>query len=146
MVGSRFIPGKVNNAGWTTMLEKNLINKFYPFIEVKVMPAVIVCVGTFQPTTLSVRYTYRIEYVPPHPPKVFVVSPQIDYDEDIHMFPQDNSLCLYYHKDESWTPACRLYNTIIPWTHEWFVFYEWYLIAGKWKHPAVKHDARFFQQ
>jgi hypothetical protein len=72
-------------------------------------------------------------------PKVYAINPKIPYNEDIHMYEDDNRLCLYYPKDFRWTEKVHLYNTIIPWTHEWFLFYELYKIYGKWMHPEVNH-------
>jgi hypothetical protein len=35
--------------------------------------------------------------------------------------------------------TCSLYSHIIPWVHEWILYYEIYLITGIWEHPEVKH-------
>lgn len=98
----------------------------------------LVCHGRCQPSEHSAIYEYKISYIPGRPPKVFVISPKIAYDDNIHMY-RDGSLCLYYPKDYSWTATSNIYNTIIPWTHEWFIFYELYLLTGEWKHPFVDH-------
>lgn len=95
--------------------------------------------GFCQPSEFSVTYSYKVKLVPGKHPKVYVTDPVIVYDEEIHMYSDDNRLCLYYPKDFSWTSESRLFNTIIPWTHEWFVFYELYQITGKWQHPFVDH-------
>jgi len=55
------------------------------------------------------------------------------------MYPKNNTLCLYHKSDLSWNINCHLFDTIIPWTHEWFVYYELYCITGNWEHPFVPH-------
>lgn len=117
-------------------IEKDLIEKNFQFIKVSYDDVCLICEGSFKPT--ANRYEYIIGYDGVHNPKVFVKKPCIPYNDKIHMYP-DGSLCLHYPKDESWTPAHRLYNTIIPWVHEWFVFYELYKITGKWEHDFVPH-------
>lgn len=139
MAGSLYFPRKENNSSWVIGLEKHLVRKFFPFIHISCSPRALACTGSFQPTDLSVTYTYKIKYSSQTPPRVYVLSPIIPYHKDIHMYPADNSLCLHYPKDYSWNKSYHLYNTIIPWTHEWFLFYEWYLISGVWKHPSVEH-------
>lgn len=123
--------------------EVNLIAKHYSFLEYKITKGVLVCKGVSQPTLYSEKYNFRIIYDGFNAPKIYVDSPQIEYNDDIHMFPKDNSLCLYHKSDlinEKWDYRIyNLYNTIIPWTMEWFVFYELYLISGKWEHPFVEH-------
>lgn len=121
-------------------IEKSLIKKHYNFINCNVQRGALFCYGQFQPTEESITYQYRIKYAPPSKPVVHVKHPSIEYNDDIHMYPKDNSLCLYHKSDMTWNCSLHhLYDTIIPWTHEWFVFYELYRFTGKWLHPEVQH-------
>lgn len=120
-------------------VEKKLIEKHYDFLNCKIINGILYCYGIYQPTEDSITYSYRIKYAPLSNPKVTVTSPVISYNYDIHMY-DDTSLCLYYPKDMTWDCSFHhLYDTIIPWTHEWFVFYELYQFTGKWLHPEVPH-------
>lgn len=121
--------------GW----EKQLLQKNFHFIEISTANDGLTCIGKVSPSAFSITYTYKVKYKIDKPPKVFPVDPRIEYHDDIHIYPQDNSLCLHYPKDFSWTTSSHLYNTIIPWTHEWYLFYELYQIYGKWLHPSVLH-------
>jgi hypothetical protein len=140
MVGRNFIPRSEKNEGWILSLEKHLLTKNYDFLKVNITGGSLKCIGSCKPSDHSVSYTYEIKFIPNMAPSVYVRSPIIEYHEDIHMYSSDKSLCLYYPKDYSWTRTSHLFNTIVPWTHEWFVFYELYLIYGKWLHPAVSHN------
>ncbi|MDX2246258.1 MAG: hypothetical protein SF052_05760 [Bacteroidia bacterium] len=119
--------------------EARLLNMHYSFLQCKVQNGGLYCYGSFQPTEESQVYSYRIKYIPADRPIVTVTNPIIPYNDDIHMYPKDRSLCLYHSSDLNWNETSHLYDTIIPWTHEWFVFYELYLFTGKWLHPFVPH-------
>ncbi len=106
----------------------------------------ITCMGKFQPSEHSTTYTYKVRLTIGKKPKVYSVLPKIKYHEDIHMYKHDNSLCLFYPGDLSWTTSSHLYNTIIPWTHEWYLFYELYQIYGVWMHPSVSHSGLIKQE
>lgn len=125
--------------------EVGYINDNFDLIECKTKGKKLICVGKYKPSSTSGEYEFRIEYDIFNAPKVFVISPLIEYNDDIHMFPSDNSLCLYHKSDlinEIWShKKYNLFDTIIPWTLEWFVFYELYKITGKWEHPFVPHNA-----
>lgn len=138
MGNKKFIPTSIPNSGKRIALEKHFLEKRYSFVKVRLIGSTLECTGRCQPSEHSPVYKYRITYTPGRPPKVFVISPKVAYDENAHMY-SDGSLCLYYPRDYSWTNTSNLYNTIVPWTHEWFVFYELYQLTGEWKHPFVDH-------
>jgi len=121
--------------------EKSLIMKHYSHIKCDIKNGVLYCYGTCQPTEQSEIYSYRIKYKPFSSPVTTITSHKIEYNDDIHMFPKNNSLCLYHKSDMIWDSTYHhIYDTIIPWTHEWFLFYELYLLTGKWLHPFVPHN------
>lgn len=121
--------------------ESAFIKTNYDFIDIETKGSLMFCYGKYQPTPYSPIYKFRIKYNPyVKPPVVTISEPQIAYSDDIHMYPKDNSLCLYHKSDLIWdTNKHHLYDTIIPWTIEWIVFYELYLISGVWEHPYVPH-------
>jgi hypothetical protein len=120
--------------------EKKLIENSFEFLKCTIKNENLVCEGVCKPTQYSVEYKFQISYNGKSSPKVNVIDPVIGYNDDIHMFPSDNSLCLYHSSDMIWNhKKHHLFDTIIPWTMEWFVFYEIYLISGEWEHPFVQH-------
>lgn len=120
-------------------LEKHLLEKSYDFLSVNISGGILYAKGSCQPTEYSATYQYKLKFTPGIRPKVYTIEPQIAYHTDIHMYSSDNSLCLYYPNDYSFTTSSHLYNTIIPWAHEWYLYYELYLLKGKWLHPFVDH-------
>jgi hypothetical protein len=48
-------------------------------------------------------------------------------------------LCLFDPRERSWSNRDNLHETIIPWTAEWLVYYELFLISGVWHGPEAPH-------
>ena len=136
---SSYIPATGTNNLMRLFWERSLLLKNYNFLETKIIGNTLHCKGLCTPSEYSMEYKYKVMYSPNKSPTVYAISPKIKYNKNIHMYPQDASLCLYYPKDFSWTSSSHLYNSIIPWTHEWFLFYELYQITGRWLYPFVEH-------
>jgi hypothetical protein len=136
--GNRYLPVKNTNPQKIALLEEKELNDHFNFLKTRAANGVLNVYGSFQPTTLSPVYHYRITYSRNRYPEVRILRPTVAYNDDIHLY-SDRSLCLFYPKDFSWHKRSKLFNTILPWTHEWFVFYELYQITGKWQHPFVDH-------
>ncbi|SDG37383.1 hypothetical protein ACRQ5D_24770 [Mucilaginibacter sp. P25] len=134
-----YLPFKGINPIKVLFNEKYLLEKAYDFLNVAIRGNTLFAVGFCQPSEYSAIYRYKLRFTPGLRPKVFTCEPRIIYNNDIHMYSSDHSLCLYYPKDYSFTSLSNLYNTIIPWTHEWYLYYELYLLKGKWLHPYVDH-------
>lgn len=96
--------------------------------------------GTLQPTETSPKYCVEITYRLPKAPEVRVLSPTLHPDAP-HRYP-DGSLCLYYPRDCSWTPAKFIADTIVPWTALWLAFYDLWLRAGEWYGPEAPHGKK----
>jgi hypothetical protein len=98
--------------------------------------------GTLQPRDTSPVYTvkvaYRFDNQFSKSPQVWVLSPKIHPDAK-HRY-RDQSLCLYYPKDYSWTPYMLISQTIVPWTALWLLFYEIWLDTNHWYGPEVTHN------
>jgi hypothetical protein len=124
------------------MKEKMLIESTYDFLNCVFLKGKLICSGSFRPTVYSGEFEFIISYDGKSAPSVHVLKPLIEFNHDIHIYPQDGSLCLYHSKKDklNWDyTEHHLFDTIIPWTLEWFVYYELYLITGKWEHPFVEH-------
>ena len=93
--------------------------------------------GILHPSPTSTKYLVRLIYKIYDIPSVFVLKPAI-CDNPPHIFP-DGSLCLYYSDDQSWSIYKTIADTIIPWTSEWLLFYEYWLATGKWLGPEAPH-------
>ena len=120
--------------------EKKELEAHYDFLDCQFKSIkgrlTLIVTGTYSQT--GVNYTYKVIYNGVEPPKVWILSPTIVNDPP-HVY-KDKSLCLYYPPEQHWRfGASCLYSHIIPWVHEWILFYEIWLIIGKWEHPEVDH-------
>ncbi len=113
------------------------VRMVFPQMQHSRSNGVHIWLGTLQPAPDSVRYTIRIEWRPQKPPKVFVVDPAL-VDNAPHRY-NDNSLCLYDHREQPWRPTDLVARTIIPWTAEWLYWYEVWLEYGEWMGPEASH-------
>ena len=92
--------------------------------------------GYLQPQPQSPKYLVKIIYKIKKSPKVWVLSPEIDYAP--HRY-SNQALCLYYPKDQSWKPSMLLATSIVPWTAEWLAFYEIWRVTGIWYGDEAPH-------
>lgn len=119
--------------------QKKLIDHHYDWLDCKIKNDLgMFCTGTLRPSSLCDEYKIEIYYQTGTPPKVYIISPKIEYNDEIHLY-YDRSLCLYYPKDMPWGKHIMLADTIIPWISEWIIFYELWKESGKWEAPEVKH-------
>jgi hypothetical protein len=91
------------------------------------------CVMPIQPSPAGRTYTVRLRYQHGRRPRVTVIDPQLTLHPDAqalpHVYPGDE-LCLYYPGE--WRCDMLLATTILPWTAEWLMHYELWLITGRW--------------
>lgn len=122
--------------------EKKLIEVNYGFLTCTIKQNKLVCTGKVKPTDYSKEYSIKIIYNGLSSPKVYSIEPEIEYHDDIHMYPIEKNLCLYHPEIDNFQwdyKKHNIFDTIIPWALEWFVYYELYLITGKWEHPYKDH-------
>jgi len=93
--------------------------------------------GWIHPSDQSAKYLFKMTYDVKKSPSVWILTPKID--QAPHRY-SNQSLCLYYLKDRSWTPDKLLAKYIIPWTAEWLVFYEIWLKTGIWYGEEAPHE------
>lgn len=141
MVTKKFIPVTHNRDFPKLMLELTAIQKNYNCFICSIRGNKLICEGKIQPTHLSREYYVKISYEAWKKPKVWIINPTIEYNEEIHMYKDDNNLCLYYHVESPWKHSYHLYDKIIPWTSEWLIYYELYQITGKWFGIEQKHSS-----
>lgn len=91
------------------------------------------CVMPIQPSPASQTYTVRLRYQTRRRPHVTVIGPQLTLHPEEqalpHVYPGDE-LCLYYPGE--WRHDMLLASTIVPWTAEWLMHYEVWLLTGHW--------------
>lgn len=112
--------------------EARLIDEHYPQGQTKLKPGTLRWTGELQPSEISRFYLVDLRYTPPRFPSVFVRRPRLAIDADGHLphINHNGSLCL--HEPDQWSPSNPLAKTILPWTCEWLLHYEFWLATGEW--------------
>lgn len=99
----------------------------------------LVCRGTITPDPSCATYEVQIEYSPLAEPTIRILSPELEKSPKIHRY-RDGSLCLYFPPDDSWKTNDLIYKKLIPWTAEWLLYYEIFLLTGEWQGPEAPHQ------
>ena len=89
-----------------------------------------------RPEAWCSSYRVRILYVYGAPPAVLVIDPQpvkMAHGEVTPHLNEDGTLCLYNPEGDEWGPDRSIADTTVPWTSLWLLYYEDWLITGKWK-------------
>ncbi len=120
------------------VIQKALIEKHFPCFKCKLSHRHLECEGFITPSEDCDTYRVAISYEQDGVPRVRIKEPHITPSASIHMY-GTGALCLYQPADDPWKSSDNLHEKIIPWTAEWLVFYELYIVYGKWLGPEAKH-------
>lgn len=108
----------------------------------KVRCGVLECIMPIQPSPASQVYTVHARQRHGQDPQVTVIEPRLELHPGAtslpHVYPGDE-LCLFY--PGQWRPDMLLSTTILPWTAEWLMYYELWLVSGHWT-GGGQHSAR----
>ena len=104
----------------------------FPQVRAILNPTLLVWTGGIQPTALSRTYTVRIAYHLANYPRVSVLEPFLKTraGERLPHTYEDGTLCL--HKLGEWKPSMLIVDSTLPWTAEWLIYYELWLVTGEW--------------
>lgn len=110
---------------------------------------ILECTGEIKPSEHCATYVFEISYKNGGIPEVRIQRPVVPQSVwgQVHIFP-NGTLCLYDHREQPWLWTDNLHEKIIPWTAEWLVFYELFLMCNKWLGPEAPHgkDVKVPQQ
>lgn len=87
-------------------------------------------------------YSIQLSFSPFFPyryDRIFIQDKSIKYNDNIHLYAVDLSLCLYHPIiDQPVLNKIPLFK-MIPWISEWIVFYEQWKKYGVWFGKEIKH-------
>lgn len=132
------IPFNASAAYRKLVIEKMLIGRAFPFLHCRIRGIRLTCRGNVRPSESSPAYRVEFEYSAGNRPEVRVINPVIEYTPGVHMY-RNGTLCLYDWREQPWQANWHLFDTVIPWSAEWLVFYELWLLTGKWKGRSAPH-------
>lgn len=114
-------------------LQMARIKAVLPEADVTVQRGELVCTAFLQPSPLSERYTARIVYRHRRRPRVTIIDPPLELAPGARSLPHiygDGTLCLCLPGE--WRESMLLADTILGWTSEWLLHYEFWLVTGHW--------------
>lgn len=124
---------RTRNRGLSVGQQAVALRTLLPHARIRVRANVLAAIAELQPNPLSRRYTVRINYRSGGVPEVHVVTPTLHLHPEAqalpHIYP-GNRLCL--HLPGEWRPTMFISHTTIPWTSEWLMYYEVWLVTGRW--------------
>lgn len=126
------------------------LRRVFPGSKVSVCKSVLLWRGSITPSFLSQTYDIKLEYKAGYNPCVYVVNKKLDVHPDKkvlpHVYNHDKQwLCLYYRKAHEWSSQRFITDTIIPWTSEWLLHYEFWLGSGKWFGKGIHGTPKPYQ-
>ena len=112
--------------------EIKLLRHHYPDGRAKLKAGTLRWTGELQPSEISNLYLVHLRYTPGQHPHVTVRNPELVVDAEGHLphTYQDGSICLY--KPGQWAQGDRIATTVLPWTCEWLLHYEFWRATGEW--------------
>lgn len=134
---TKFHGQKLPNSFSHAMLQKREIEKRFSFLKCRIENDTLICRGIFQPNNCK-AYDVRIEFRAGCFPQVYILSPEIKPNNEIHIY-SEGSLCLFYPSELKWKDTTSIAENTIPWIFEWILFYELYLLTGVWEGEYVPH-------
>lgn len=119
--------------------ETVLLRRHYPDGTAQLKAGTLRWTGELQPSEISNRYRVGLSYTPPKHPRVIVLRPKlvVDAHGNLPHIYQNGSLCLY--QPGQWTHGDRIARTILPWTSEWLLHYEFWRATGEWHGSGGDH-------
>lgn len=134
----------------TVALQAYNLKKYYQFESCVIKRGILRWIQKVRPSNESKEYEITVIY-DGKIPKVYLINQGImKYKNELipHCYERKfkNStkeyvrICLYYPKYNEWNPEMFISKTIIPWTIEWLLYYEYWRITGKWLGGGVEHE------
>ncbi len=141
MARNRWVSHDRGLDGRRFVIQRNLVEKFFPCFNCRSSHRLLKCEGLITPSIGCATYRIQISYAQAGIPEVRIKDPQITPSATIHMY-RNGRLCLYNPEETPWKSSDNLHEKSIPWAAEWLVFYELYLLCGKWLGPEAPHLAQ----
>lgn len=124
------------------VMQKHLVEKHFTGFRCALRNNVLECVGDITPSEHCATYRIAIRYKKDGIPEVRIRNPVIPQGIKGRVHIYDNgTLCLYDYREQPWQVTDNLHEKIIPWTAEWLVFYELYLMCGQWLGSEAPHGS-----
>jgi hypothetical protein len=138
--------GKVKKRKYTYVIQGKILQSKFPKGNLSFGHNGFSWTNTICPTPLSESYKIKLDYKQGRQPNIYVIDRlKLAVGKSVLPHVYDTSkqhLCLYHRKSKQWHSGMLIAKTIIPWTHEWLLFYEYWLIDGIWHGGGIGHEKK----
>lgn len=120
------------------IVQAHKLQYYFPDSKYSIRQNVLIWRSLLQPSDLSTKYLIKIVYQYEKQPDVYVLEPnplilatgktKLEHVYDM----KKQHLCIYYRKAKEWNGTKLIADTIIPWTCEWLLHYEYWVATGIW--------------
>jgi hypothetical protein len=141
----RFIPKSDGATHRRLVFEGLLVRERFPVFSARLIGNQLICRGRIRPAEFSQPYRVEMSYRLRNSPHVRIVEPAIKAESKLHFY-EDGTLCLYDWREQPWQTKFHLADTVVPWTAEWLLYYELYLLTGKWLGASAIHGTENLTQ
>jgi len=120
------------------------LRSYFPDSSVQYTQNKLTWTGDITPSPLSDTYTVKVKYVRGKNPNVYVMNPKLPFASGETCLPHVYStpkqwLCIYHRKSKEWNSGMALVDSVLPWTSEWLLHYEIWLVTGEWHGGGIEH-------
>ena len=135
---------KRNQQNWFPFLiaQKALVEKYFNWLNLSIDVKNKSLEGKGILNIGEKSYSIQLSFSPFFPyryDRIFVQDKSIKYNDNIHLYAVDLSLCLYHPIiDQPVLNKIPLFK-MIPWISEWIIFYEQWKKYGVWLGKEIKH-------
>lgn len=121
------------------LMEEMRCRSSFPNYEVRRVAGGITVKGEIKPDELCRPYKFLVKYQFLGVPEVWILEPDVEYNPHVHMYKDSKKLCLFHPQRAPWKTTDSLSDKIIPWTCAWVLYYELWLLTGRWFGEEAEH-------
>ena len=130
--------GMIKKSEIPLVIQGHKLRSYFPYSKYSIRCNTLVWKGYLQPSELSSRYLIKVVYHREKHPNVYVLEPKAlilaeGKTKLEHVYDSSKQhLCIYYKRAKEWDATKLIADTIIPWTSEWLLHYEYWVATGTW--------------
>lgn len=129
---------KIKEKEISLTVQGQVLQSYFPDSSLSIGGNILVWKGYLKPTELSPSYLIKIVYQREKHPNVYVLEPRSlllaeEKTKLEHVYDTSQQhLCIYRKSAKEWKKNKLLARTVVPWTSEWLLHYEYWVATGVW--------------
>lgn len=127
------------------VVQAHKLRSYFPDSKCSVRSNILIWKGYLTPSVLGSTYLIKVVYQRQEHPDVYVLEPKVlalakGQTKLEHVYnTKKQQLCIYHRRAKEWNETKYIADTIIPWTSEWLLHYEYWAATGIWHGGGINH-------